>query len=304
MVAVAQDETPAPDPAQSTDRTEPPTAPQATRESQPQVSPQPAEEQEDRGFFSRMNPARLFRRDGETRNMVTPLPPREGNSVTPLDPDPRPAEPKETESVVRQLPTVEPDEEPPQQMARAENTMPTPNPPTQRPVRRYEYSTGRVPQPGDREAAERLFDKAQEAKAQSNYVQASVYFAAAAEADPSWYSAYYHLGMISFQSGDWRRALSAFETALAINPDSSNARYNFALTLQKAKYPKDAAEQLEKLLERDPQDVRAHLLLGNLYAQELNEIRKASRHYQEVLALEPRHSQATAIRYWLAEHLR
>ena len=50
--------------------------------------------------------------------------------------------------------------------------------------------------------------------------------------------------------------------ALAIQPDSVDARYNFALALKTAGYVTDAANELEKILAANPNEVRAHLALG------------------------------------------
>mgnify|MGYP003542074182 CR=1 FL=1 len=47
---------------------------------------------------------------------------------------------------------------------------------------------------------------------------------------------------------------------------------------------------------------RAMLLLGNVYAQDLENEDGARKMYQQLLAKEPQHPQATAIRYWLSEH--
>ena len=59
-------------------------------------------------------------------------------------------------------------------------------------------------------------------------------------------------------------------------------------------------QELEKLLTAHPEEARAHLSLANLYAQQLNQPSLARPHYLKVLAIDPRHPQATAIRYWLA----
>lgn len=94
--------------------------------------------------------------------------------------------------------------------------------------------------------------------------------------------------------------MSADELALALNPVSTDARANFALALKQAGYPRDAANELEKILQASPNDARAHLTLGNLYAQQLGQPKLAREHYLKVLELDPRHAQSGPIRYWLA----
>jgi len=50
----------------------------------------------------------------------------------------------------------------------------------------------------------------------------------------------------------------------------------------------------------NPNEVRAQLALGNLYAQQLREPAQARRHYLKVLELDPHNAQATDIRFWLS----
>ena len=65
---------------------------------------------------------------------------------------------------------------------------------------------------------------------------------------------------------------------------------------------RDAADQLKKLLGANPSDARAHLSLGNLYAQPLQQPELAREHYQRVLELNPRHAEAAKIRFWLTSN--
>ncbi len=95
-------------------------------------------------------------------------------------------------------------------------------------------------------------------------------------------------------------ALTAYETALAVQPASVDARYNFALALKWGNYLVDAANELERIVASSPNETRAQLALGNLYAQQLGQPAKARQHYVRVLEVEPRHPQAGAVRFWLA----
>jgi len=133
-----------------------------------------------------------------------------------------------------------------------------------------------------------------------NTNQALLDYQLAMSADPSFVDAQHNYALVNLQLGEVNRALAAWESVLAIEPDSINARYNFALTLKKANYPLDAAVELERILEAKPKEVRAHLALGNLYAQELAETRRAREHYLKVIQLDPRNPEAATIRFWLA----
>ena len=125
------------------------------------------------------------------------------------------------------------------------------------------------------------------------------FYGQATALDGSYFEAHYNLGLAAYESRSYRQALAEWEAALAIQPESNDARYNFALTLRAANHPVDAANELEKILADNPNESRAHLVLGNLYAEQLGDAARARTHYVKTLELDPRQPQATAIRYWL-----
>ena len=86
---------------------------------------------------------------------------------------------------------------------------------------------------------------------------------------------------------------------MALRPGSVDARYNFALALAAAGHVPDAVAEFKKILAAEPNEIRAHLALANLYAQTLKEPAAARPHYQQVLALDPQHPAAADIRFWL-----
>jgi tetratricopeptide (TPR) repeat protein len=134
---------------------------------------------------------------------------------------------------------------------------------------------------------------------QTNKNEAMTYFRRAIKTDPRCFDAYYLLGGVARESGNLPVALDALERAVSLKPESPDARYAFAWTLSKAKFPQDCADELEKLLKQTPNETRAHLLLANTCAMELGQTRLAREHYQRVIKLEPNHPQAESIRNWL-----
>ena len=165
---------------------------------------------------------------------------------------------------------------------------------------RYRYLSPAAPAAGKRSDAERAVAQAMKAERAGNTNEAWQNYHLALAADPSYFEAQYNTALLAYRLRDFKRALTGFETALALKPDSIDTRYNFALALKQADYANDAANELHRILEAKPDDVRAHLTLGNIYAQQFNEPAKARIHYAQVLALEPRHPQASVIRFWLA----
>lgn len=164
---------------------------------------------------------------------------------------------------------------------------------------RYNYLPPGPLLAGDRAAAEKALAKARSLAGANRSREAWPYFQQAAQTDPSWFDARFALGLAALQAGDYRAALPAWEHALMIDPKSLEARYNFALALKAANYPIDAVAQLEQVVVTNPDDVRAQLALGNLYAETLRDRARAKVHYSKVLELSPQHPQSTSIRYWL-----
>ncbi len=97
--------------------------------------------------------------------------------------------------------------------------------------------------------------------------------------------------------------MDALWQALTIEPNSADARYAFAWVLGRKGYYIDAANELNKLLAAHPQELRAHLLLGNYYADNLDQPRLAREQYVRSLDLiNPQSTQAAIIRAWLDQH--
>jgi tetratricopeptide (TPR) repeat protein len=167
---------------------------------------------------------------------------------------------------------------------------------------RYVYRSPAKPEPGNHAQAEASFTQGLQAQQGQRLPEAIQAYSQAIQADPGYFDAYYNLGLVTASSGNLQLSLGAYETALAIRPEALDARYNFALALKQANYPIDAANELERLLTIYPNNSRAHLALGNLYAQQLGQPARARQHYLKMLETDPRNPQAPAVRYWLTAH--
>jgi hypothetical protein len=226
-----------------------------------------------RSFLQRVNPLNLFRSGERPPVQPTPLERVAGTSERePVKPTATASEPAAS------LPPSSP----------------------KGPVARYVYRSPAKPVPGKRDDAERLFAQGVQAYQAHRLPEAMQYYRSATEADPTLFEAHYNLGLAAADVGNLPAALAAYEDALAVQPESLDARYNFALVLKQANYLVDAVNELERVLARYPNETRANLVLGNLYAQQFHQPAKARQHYLKVLEVEPRHPQAGAIRYWLA----
>jgi tetratricopeptide (TPR) repeat protein len=167
---------------------------------------------------------------------------------------------------------------------------------------RYAYRSPAKPSRGNHVEANRSFEQGVLAQRARRLGEAVRDYRQATLSDPSFFEAQYNLGLTEAAAGDLPAALAAYENALALRPESLDARYNFALVLQRANYPADAANELERVLAGYPNDARAHLALGTLYAQQFHQPGKARPHYLKALEADPHNSQADAIRHWLAQN--
>jgi len=166
----------------------------------------------------------------------------------------------------------------------------------------YLYLHPPAPEAGDRHTASMEFERARQFEQQGRFTDALDSYRLATHDDPSWFEAQYNCAVMAYRLRDYQFALSANEMALAIRPDSVQARYNFALALKASGYVNDAVRELKKVLGSDPNNVRAHLELGNIYAQNLYDVPHARQEYLKVLQLDPANPQAPNIQFWLSDN--
>ena len=264
-----------------------PSVPQSAAVPEPAMRPdsQTDAKPEKPGFFQRLNPMKLFRSKALP---PTPLPPSKKLArANPPPASPIPATPRTPAAPV--TPSVE---------AVQPAVSPPPPPPKPAP-RRHRYLMPAPPAAGNRAEAQPFFEEGMAAQQKRKLTEAIAAYRSAIRHDPAFFESYYNLGLAAMETGDLAQSLVAYEYALTVEPDSADARFNFALALQRAGFPRDAADELERLLAGHPDEVRAHLTLANVCARELAEPQRAREHYLRVLQLNPKHSQAAAIGYWL-----
>lgn len=167
---------------------------------------------------------------------------------------------------------------------------------------RYTRTLSSAPAAGDRNAAQTQFNAAMQAYERRDFATAQARYQQAVTSDPTLFEAQHNLALTALNTGDLPLALTASEAALLLRPDSVSARWNYALALQRAKYPADAAEEFEKYAAAEATNGRAHLALGGLYALELDDPDRARTHYSRFLELDPQHPQAANVRQWIQLH--
>lgn len=164
---------------------------------------------------------------------------------------------------------------------------------------RYKYLSPARPPAGNRDKATTAYNAGSQALKARDPAKALGHFRDAIQADPGFFEAHFALGLAAMELRDWKTALEAYEKALAIDRNSAPARHNFSLALQGAGYTHDAIAEVQKILQANPRDVRAHLTLASIHARDAQTVAVARQHYGKVLELEPRHPEAANIKKWL-----
>ena len=76
----------------------------------------------------------------------------------------------------------------------------------------------------------------------------------------SWY--FINQGIIMLNYNDFRKALSLFNKALALEPENLVAQFHRGSTLYKLERTKEALQSLEKVIQGDPKNIDALLNKG------------------------------------------
>ncbi|MEM6455088.1 MAG: sulfatase-like hydrolase/transferase [Acidobacteriota bacterium] len=113
--------------------------------------------------------------------------------------------------------------------------------------------------------------------------------------------AWNNLGLALEGQARHAEALGAYARALAVRDDYWQARYNAGLMRVKLDRPAEAADDFETVLQQRPGHAPSHRMLGDLYADALDEPLRARRHWNAFLRLVPSGNDAAAVRARLAE---
>ena len=83
--------------------------------------------------------------------------------------------------------------------------------------------------------------------------------------------------------------------------DRVNLHYNLAVLYDKTQMYERAEEQYRRCLELDPEDAAVHYNLGILYEDKLDNPRRALKHYEAFLSLNPDPDDARRVSRWVQE---
>jgi tetratricopeptide (TPR) repeat protein len=129
------------------------------------------------------------------------------------------------------------------------------------------------------------YRQADSAFAGRRYAQAAEMFAVISARNPKGVTGHYMLGLSSWKAGDRVRAESAFKSAIERDPKHAKSRLNLARVLLEVERPKEALEQVEKVLETDSTSAEMFRLLGRVRS-ELREVEPALAAYRKAIVLD------------------
>lgn len=89
------------------------------------------------------------------------------------------------------------------------------------------------------------------------------------------------------KQGRYNRAIPMFQEVLGVLPDHTEARRELAMALVETGSAAAAKKQLIRVMQLDPNDAWAYLIMGNLYAQTEKDLGSAARYYESALDLAP-----------------
>ncbi len=109
--------------------------------------------------------------------------------------------------------------------------------------------------------------------------------------DPGFGPAYYWLGTVAHENGDFAQAADHFRRACELEPGSSSLPFHLAQSLSNAGRYEEAARVLEETLAAHPRSMASLALLGDLCVRR-KEYVKARRHLETAVEIAPQYTNA------------
>lgn len=103
--------------------------------------------------------------------------------------------------------------------------------------------------------------------------------------------AYYNLGNLYYEAGQYEKAIVPLRKAVAEKPDDSDAHYTLGNVYDKLKRYPEAAKEFELLTRIEPKNDAVFYNLGNAYLYQ-KKFQQASEQYQKAISLNPKNAAA------------
>ncbi|MFQ5647281.1 MAG: tetratricopeptide repeat protein [bacterium] len=141
------------------------------------------------------------------------------------------------------------------------------------------------------ERAREFYERGMEAAEKHDYGTAIVDLKYAIHLNPAYREAYYSLGVVYQNVGGLENATESFESFLQFSPDHLDTHIRLAKIYKLSRKSRDTVKEAEYVLRRIPGDsdvaIEMHLILGETYLYETQQIDRALSHYQKVSEKRP-----------------
>ena len=123
------------------------------------------------------------------------------------------------------------------------------------------------------------------------FKNARLEFKNAIQIDPKYVDAYEKLGETNLKIGDARGAFSAYSAVAELEPDNTAVQLKIATFLMLAKKFEDSRKKLEMVLNREPTNVDALLMMAGLLGQE-GDLTESEAAFKKVLEIDGKETRA------------
>jgi len=147
--------------------------------------------------------------------------------------------------------------------------------------------------------ARRLYRQALAALGAGRYPEAERALLAVIRLEPGLAGPRANLGIVYAHTGQAALAYESFKQAIQLNPDRAVYYNELGMVSRREGKFEEARRYYEKALDLDPNYAYAHLNVGILYDLYLQDIAKATQHYQRYRELTP--SEAKTVTRWIAD---
>lgn len=150
-----------------------------------------------------------------------------------------------------------------------------------------------------RRAAYAAFRAGAMAQKQGAYARAIEEYNNALAYDAEFYECLFNKGYCAYQQKDYQAAAQSYAAALRLQPQATNTRRNYIVSLLRLNSVQEALRQTKTWLRQDPNNAEAHLIAAKVYVDKFQNTASARHHYESYLALNPTSPDAPEIRAWL-----
>lgn len=107
---------------------------------------------------------------------------------------------------------------------------------------------------------------------------------------------YFFEGLIWTQKGNFKKAVSSFEKTIEMEPNYFDAKFNLAQSYYKIGKVGEALKHYEDSLKLNPNYAQLYLIIGSIYLNDFEDLKKAKEYFQIFLSKFPNHPEVENVK--------